>query len=125
MRQLVPPQQLWTEFQGDLEFEYDHSTYWPALLSLCEEKHKEKHERWVSAGKHYGESEVYMKGGDVPSLYPVTAPTETAIPIETEEHNTSAEMEEKSKVEAPRQTSGTQENGNIDVLAAKEFDFGV
>jgi len=67
MRQHVPPEQLWTEFQGDLEFEYDHATYWPTLLKLCEKKHAEQRERWVKAGKHYGESEVYIKGGNVPS----------------------------------------------------------
>lgn len=68
MRQHVPPQQLWNEFHGDLEFEYDHEVYWPTLLKLCEEKHKEQHERWVKGGKHYGESENYIKGGSTPSV---------------------------------------------------------
>lgn len=30
-RQHVPPQQLWKEFSGDLDFEYDHDVYWPAF----------------------------------------------------------------------------------------------
>ncbi|KAH6724135.1 putative CRAL-TRIO domain-containing protein C23B6.04c [Leptodontidium sp. MPI-SDFR-AT-0119] len=68
MRQHVPPQQLWNEFHGDLEFEYDHEVYWPTLMKLCEEKHKEQHERWVKGGKHYGESENYIKGGSAPSV---------------------------------------------------------
>ncbi|TVY86744.1 CRAL-TRIO domain-containing protein [Lachnellula willkommii] len=68
MRQHVPPQQLWKEFQGDLDFEYDHEVYWPALIKLCEEKHSEQRARWVKAGKHYGESEMYMRGGDAPSV---------------------------------------------------------
>lgn len=68
MRQHVPPQQLWKEFQGDLDFEYDHDVYWPALIKLCEEKHSEQRARWVKAGKHYGESEMYLRGGDAPSV---------------------------------------------------------
>jgi len=68
MRQHVPPQQLWNEFHGDLNFEYDHEVYWPTLLKLCEEKHREQHERWVKGGKHYGESENYIKGGNTPSI---------------------------------------------------------
>lgn len=68
MRQHVPPQQLWNEFHGDLDFEYDHEVYWPTLLKLCEEKHKEQHDRWVKGGKHYGESENYIKGGNAPSI---------------------------------------------------------
>lgn len=42
--------------------------YWPTLLKLCEEKHREQHERWVKGGKHYGESENYIKGGNTPSI---------------------------------------------------------
>jgi hypothetical protein len=68
MRQHVPPQQLWNEFHGDLEFEYDHAAYWPALMKLCDQKQAEHHERWVNGGKQYGESELYIKGGDAPSV---------------------------------------------------------
>ncbi|KAH8599886.1 CRAL-TRIO domain-containing protein [Bisporella sp. PMI_857] len=68
MRQHVPPQQLWTEFQGDLEFDYDHETYWPALLKICEEKRAKAKERWMKGGKQYGESEFYIKGGDLLSI---------------------------------------------------------
>ncbi|KAH8811929.1 putative CRAL-TRIO domain-containing protein C23B6.04c [Xylogone sp. PMI_703] len=67
MRKHVPPQQLWTEFQGELEFEYEHDVYWPALLKLTAERRAQRWERWVNAGKQYGESETYLKGGDVPS----------------------------------------------------------
>jgi hypothetical protein len=70
LRELVPPEQLWKDFQGDVDFEYEHATYWPALLKLCEEKHSEAWARWVQAGKHYGESEIYMKGGNAPSATP-------------------------------------------------------
>ncbi|CAL3966610.1 unnamed protein product [Diplocarpon coronariae] len=68
MRQHVPPQQLWNVFAGDLEFEYDHEVYWPALMKLCEEKHTEQKARWIQGGKNYGESEDFIKGGSVPSI---------------------------------------------------------
>lgn len=68
MRQHVPPQQLWKEFQGDLDFDYDHEVYWPALLKLCEERKTEQRERWVKAGRHYGESEIYIRGGSASSI---------------------------------------------------------
>lgn len=63
LRAHVPPQQLWTDYAGDVDFEYDHATYWPALLQLCEERHKGSRARWEEAGKNFGESENYMKGG--------------------------------------------------------------
>lgn len=77
MRQYVPPEQLWTEFHGDLDFEYDHETYWPALVNLCNEKRKASTERWVKGGKLFGESEAYLKGGAVPSVG--QAPAEIAV----------------------------------------------
>lgn len=76
----VPPEQLWKDFQGDLDFEYDHATYWPALNKLCEEKRAEQKERWVKGGKIYGESEIYLKGGNAPSLgQPVSQEVEKVV----------------------------------------------
>lgn len=116
MRKLVPPQQLWTEFQGDLEFEYDHATYWPALLSLCKEKHAAQRERWVKAGKHYGESEIYMKGGDAHSIFGQEYAPEKSEKVEETVEPT---PEATSDTKAPAQTSGTQSNGNMDTIAVK------
>ncbi|KAK1453547.1 CRAL/TRIO domain-containing protein [Colletotrichum melonis] len=63
MRQYVPEEQLWTEFSdGKLEFEYDHSVYWPALNGMCKEKHEARTARWVAGGKQIGESEDYLGG---------------------------------------------------------------
>ncbi|KUJ22066.1 CRAL/TRIO domain-containing protein [Mollisia scopiformis] len=106
MRQHVPPEQLWNEFHGDLEFEYEHDVYWPALLRLCEEKHSELVSRWVKAGKNYGESEIYLKGGDEPKQVKSEANGSPAEPASTE-------------AKTPVQTSGTQSNGNMDVMAIK------
>ena len=131
MRQHVPPQQLWNEFQGDLEFEYDHATYWPTLLKLCEEKQAEHRERWVKGGKQYGESEVYIKGGAVPSIVsppPYAEKGKDVAPVEsTQTPDTVLEavpetkpaeaLQNTTEVKAPVQSHGTQANGNIDVAA--------
>jgi hypothetical protein len=107
MRQHVPPQQLWTEFMGDLKFEYDHAEYWPALNKLCDEKFAERKERWVKGGKQYGESEVYLKGGNAPSVgnsVPVSEEKATAIPempekkLETDNVVPAAEVPETETV---------------------------
>lgn len=62
MSQYVPKEQLWTEFGGELGFDYDHSVYWPALMKMCEEKRAARKERWESGGKHIGELEDYLSG---------------------------------------------------------------
>jgi hypothetical protein len=116
MRLHVPPEQLSTEFKGDLEFEYDHATYWPALLALCEERHASQKARWVKAGKHYGESEVYLKGGDAKSV---------AVPLEdsseaAQETVKAEDIKDSSSAESPAQTHGAQANGNSDILAVTE-----
>lgn len=68
MREFVPSEQLWTEWNGDLDFDYEHETYWPAFVKLCEERRTAMTERWVKGGKLFGESELYLKGGDAPSI---------------------------------------------------------
>lgn len=139
MRQHVPPQQLWNDFHGDMEFEYDHAVYWPALLRFARERYEERRERWVKAGKHCGESEIYLRGGDAPSLFQSTggeaapAPEKETVPAEGNEDSgvekESAPEETKEVVapvesspaaemsKAPIQTNGTQSNGNMDVMA--------
>lgn len=63
MSQYVPKDQLWKEFGGDADFEYDHATYWPALTKQCEERRAERKEKWELGGKHIGEFEDYLAGG--------------------------------------------------------------
>jgi len=64
MKLYVPQEQLWSaDWGGDLDFEYDHDTYWPALNEMCRKKREEKIRRWEAGGKQVGESEVYLKGG--------------------------------------------------------------
>lgn len=93
MRQYVPEEQLWTEFSnGSLEFEYDHSVYWPALVKLCEEKRASRTERWIAGGKHIGEYEDYLAGG-----------RETGVGAEMEQN--SAGLDEKAKDTAAAATN--------------------
>lgn len=64
MKQYVPAEQLWSsDWNGDLDFEYDHETYWPALNELCKQKREQRLARWAAAGKLVGESEDYLSGG--------------------------------------------------------------
>ena len=122
MRQHAPPQQLWTEFQGDLEFEYEHSVYWTALLQLCEERRREQTERWVKAGKNYGESELYLKGGDGQSIGHAAAEPvakEAVVPEKEKENIPVASIEGNGEAKAPEQSNGTQANGNTDIIAEK------
>ncbi|RMZ75919.1 hypothetical protein DV738_g5237, partial [Chaetothyriales sp. CBS 135597] len=74
----VPREQLMKECGGELEFEYDHTQYWPALNKLCELKRQAYRERWEKAGKRVGEHETYLKGGAEKSL----AETEVGAPQE-------------------------------------------
>lgn len=63
MSQYVPKDQLWKEFGGDADFEYDHATYWPALTKLCDDRRAERKEKWELGGKQIGEFEDYLAGG--------------------------------------------------------------
>ncbi|PGH11235.1 hypothetical protein AJ79_04966 [Helicocarpus griseus UAMH5409] len=72
--QHVPPAQLLKGVGGEVDFEYDHSSYWPALNKLCEQRRKEYHDRWVKGGKLIGEHENYLKGGPGKSLSASQAP---------------------------------------------------
>lgn len=60
----VPKTQLMQEQGGDVAFEYDHSIYWPALHALADERRLAAQKKWESAGKHIGESELYLKGAE-------------------------------------------------------------
>ncbi|KKZ60944.1 hypothetical protein EMCG_04417 [[Emmonsia] crescens] len=75
--QHVLPAQLLKSVGGEVEFEYDHSTYWPALNKLCEQRRNEYHERWVKGGKVIGEHENYLKGGPGKSVSASKAPVAT------------------------------------------------
>ena len=62
LRMLAPPEQLIRAYKGDVEFEYVHERYWPALNQLAEQRRRERWERWEMAGSVIGEDEGYLKG---------------------------------------------------------------
>lgn len=62
LRKLIPPQQLIKAYNGDVDFQYEHEIYWPALNTLAETRRKEMNARWEAAGERIGESESYLKG---------------------------------------------------------------
>jgi len=68
LQQFVPPAQLMTTHGGDVNFEYDHAVYWPAIQTLTAQKKEAAYERWTKGGRRIGEYEAYLKGGDVKSL---------------------------------------------------------
>ena len=76
----VPPAQLLRESGGEVEFEYEHKSYWPALNRLCAQNRERMMERWVKGGKRVGEHENYLKGGEEKSLAETEAAAEEEAP---------------------------------------------
>lgn len=68
LRKWVPPEHLWKHYGGDLNFDYDHSVYWPSLTEEVAKRRAAYKERWIAGGKMIGESEEYLRGGNVKSL---------------------------------------------------------
>ena len=68
LRNHVPPPQLLATFGGEVEFNYEHEVYWPALERLAKERRAEQLERWLTGGSRIGELEAYLRGGDERSL---------------------------------------------------------
>ena len=68
IRDFVPPERLWNEHKGDLNFEYDHAVYWKALERECVARRNAMKVRWEKAGSQIGEYEEYLRGGNQASL---------------------------------------------------------
>ncbi|GMG12454.1 CRAL/TRIO domain protein [Aspergillus flavus] len=68
LRQHVPAAQLMKSMGGDVEFRYDHATYWSTLNQLADQRKAAYRERWIQGGKRIGEYENYLKTGTSPSL---------------------------------------------------------
>ncbi|CAI7589578.1 hypothetical protein N7533_002970 [Penicillium manginii] len=72
LREHVPPSQLLKTVGGDVEFKYDHATYWPTLNKLADQRREAYRERWIQGGKQVGEIENYLKGENIPSVSQTT-----------------------------------------------------
>ncbi|KAI5461611.1 CRAL-TRIO domain-containing protein [Mariannaea sp. PMI_226] len=100
MKQYVPPEQLWSEdWNGDMDFEYDHSVYWPALNEMCRQRREEKLRRWKAGGCLVGESEEFLTGGTDESIEGVKyegASSAASASIPTVEGDKVDEVDEKT-----------------------------
>jgi hypothetical protein len=101
MTQYVPKEQLWTEFGGELNFEYDHSTYWPALRKLCEERRAAHVQRWEAGGKQIGELEDYLKGRAPHGVVNPSVATAAAVEPEPKTETEAVPVSEESKPADP------------------------
>ena len=122
---------------GEVDFKYDHSVYWPALDKITTERRRQRKERWEKGGKIVGESEIYLWGGDEPSLgagktaevaanadvkakdavapLPVSNGTDVAAPASTSESTDDT----KQGAEAPTK-EGTELVDGVEKLDIKE-----
>lgn len=98
LRKHVPPSQLLKAVGGDVEFEYDHSLYWPALTGLAAQRRAEYQARWEKGGKHIGEHENYLKGGPDKGLAETQAGT-----AEVEEKMKELDVDEAATKDAAQQ----------------------
>ncbi|TKA68135.1 hypothetical protein B0A55_06957 [Friedmanniomyces simplex] len=82
LRKYIPTQQLWSQYgggtNGELNFEYDHDSYWPALEKEVQRRRTAFRERWEKGGKRIGEYEEYLRGGKQDSLAEVIRKAEEA-----------------------------------------------
>lgn len=53
-----------TTYGGEVDFQYDHATYWPAMNKIADERRAAYRERWIGGGKRIGELEAFLKGGN-------------------------------------------------------------
>lgn len=84
LRDYIPPEQLWKEFGGDLDFEYNHKAYWPALVEETTRRKDAYRQRWQKGGKMIGEYEEYLRGGSKKSLSQELKEAEAILSKETE-----------------------------------------
>ncbi|KAK8149902.1 hypothetical protein G3M48_005189 [Beauveria asiatica] len=99
MKQYVPAEQLWSDdWAGQMDFEYDHATYWPALNKLCQQRRQARMARWVAAGQVVGESEDYLAGGADTSVtgFTYTAANNANENVVLEDKMAAATLDEKA-----------------------------
>lgn len=92
---LIPPEQLQKIFGGQVNFEYDHATYFPALTRLCFERKRDNLERWRKFGEgKCGLDEAIIRGGRKPSQVtgePEDESTQAAAKVPERESETTEE----------------------------------
>jgi hypothetical protein len=89
LKKYVPKEQLWNKYNGELDFVYEHDSYWPALNAECQRRRQAYRERWEKAGSRIGEYEEYLRGGNHPSLQDIL---EKAGALDKENQKTDADL---------------------------------
>ena len=121
MSQYVPKEQLWTTFKGDLDFDYDHSVYWPSMNKMAAERREKRTERWIAGGKHIGESEDYLNAKTATGVSGIVTPAAQPVPEEKAEDKkveTPQEKPEEAKKEAvPAPVADTEVKAPVEVKA--------
>ncbi|GAA5976469.1 hypothetical protein JCM5350_001700 [Sporobolomyces pararoseus] len=125
---LIPPSQLQKIFGGQINFEYDHSTYFPALTKLCFERKKENLERWRKFGNgKCGIDEAVIKGAKNPDGSSTTTTSSEVLEEEKEKeltqgmaatsisNNHSEEVQDQGGEErgATSTSTSTEEEGTV------------
>ncbi|CAI5757609.1 unnamed protein product [Candida verbasci] len=67
----VPKQQLDQDFNGNVNFQYDHEKYWNKMIEISQEKKLKYYQRFEKFGSIVGLSEVDLRGDDEELTYPV------------------------------------------------------
>lgn len=67
----VPKQQLDKDFDGAVNFEYDHSKYWNKMIEISQDKKHRYYERFEKFGSVVGLSEVDLRGDNEVLIHPV------------------------------------------------------
>ncbi|KAI5964700.1 PDR17 [Candida pseudojiufengensis] len=57
----VPKEQLFAEYEGDVEFKYDHELYWPKMNEIADKKYKVYMENFEKLGGTIGLSEYDLR----------------------------------------------------------------
>lgn len=64
LAEVVPPDQLLTQYGGDRDLvwsEETHKAYWSALMGICKERRERYREKWRGMGGGVGRSEFEFK----------------------------------------------------------------
>ncbi|KAK6462156.1 CRAL-TRIO domain-containing protein [Scheffersomyces coipomensis] len=67
----VPSDQLDKDFNGDVNFEYDHDKYWKPMIEISQKNKQRYFERFEKFGSQIGLSEVDLRGEKDELIYPV------------------------------------------------------
>lgn len=67
----VPKEQLDKDFEGLVNFEYDHKKYWEVMMKISQDKKHQYFERFEKFGGIVGLSEVDLRGNNEELIHPV------------------------------------------------------